>query len=103
MMGAGLLGIEQRQCHRRGVDVVQKNLSRLSLYPLAEPRDERRAETHPPSAPVGTGRAELGRSTVIAFLNRLLRIRAKKDHMEFKDKKTKREKLCHTPFGRSAH
>ena len=32
----------------------------LSLYPLAQPRDERRAERHPPSAPVGrTGGAEL--------------------------------------------
>ena len=39
----------------------------LSLYPLAEPRDERRAETHPPSAPVGTGRAELrGRCSLAA-------------------------------------
>lgn len=37
----------------------------------------------------------LGRSTVIAFLNRLLRLRAKKDLMEFKDKKTKRPKRCH--------
>jgi hypothetical protein len=37
----------------------------------------------------------LGRSTVIAFLNRLLRIRAKNDQMEFKDNKTKRPKRCH--------
>lgn len=37
----------------------------------------------------------LGRSTVIAFLNRLLRLRAKKDHMEFKDKVSKRPKRCH--------
>jgi hypothetical protein len=37
----------------------------------------------------------LGRSTVIAFLNRLLRLRAKRDHMEFKDKSTKRPKRCH--------
>jgi hypothetical protein len=37
----------------------------------------------------------LGRSTVIAFLNRLLRIKAKNDQMEFKNNKTKRHKRCH--------
>lgn len=37
----------------------------------------------------------LGRSTVIAFLNRLLRLRAKKDQLEFPDKKTKRSKRYH--------
>jgi hypothetical protein len=34
----------------------------------------------------------LGRATVIAFLNRLLRIKAKNDDMEFKDNKTRRLK-----------
>jgi hypothetical protein len=39
----------------------------LSLYPFAQPRAERRAETHPPSAPVGAGLAELrGRCSMAA-------------------------------------
>ena len=37
----------------------------------------------------------LGRSTVIAFINRLLRIRAKAENMEYKDKKTKRGRRFH--------
>ncbi len=37
----------------------------------------------------------LGRSTVIAFINRLLRERASYEVMEYKDKKTKRGRRCH--------
>jgi len=37
----------------------------------------------------------LGRSTVIAFLNRLLRRHARDTTMTYEDKKTKREKRCH--------
>lgn len=52
-------------------------------------------------SPSGQSRAllervpNLGRSTVIAFLNRLLRLEAKRSSATFKDKKTKRDKRYH--------
>jgi hypothetical protein len=52
-------------------------------------------------SPSGQSRAllervpNLGRSTVITFLNRLLRLRAAKDRLEYEDKKAKRQKRYH--------
>ena len=40
----------------------------------------------------------LGRSTVIGFLNRLIRVRAKALPMTYKDPKTGRKKKCHPKF-----